>query len=74
MSPELQAEPLMALARSRDPIDRERLLARLVDLCESQHGELGPTSAREAEAVFFALVRDAERDIRARLAALRSAR
>jgi uncharacterized protein (DUF2336 family) len=68
VGPELQAEPLIALARSRDPIDREQLLARLVDLCESQHGELGPSSAREAEAVFFALVRDAERDIRARLA------
>jgi len=58
----------MTLARSRDPVDREQLLARLVDLCESHRGELGPRSAREAEAVFFALVKDAERDIRARLA------
>ena len=68
MGPEVQVEPLMTLARSRDPVDREQLLARLVDLCESHRGELGPRSAREAEAVFFALVKDAERDIRARLA------
>jgi uncharacterized protein (DUF2336 family) len=68
VGPDLQAEPLMALARSRDPVDRERLLARVVDLCEARHGELDPKSADEVEAVFFALVRDAERDIRARLA------
>jgi uncharacterized protein (DUF2336 family) len=68
VGPELESEPLLALARSRDPVDREQLLARLVDLCESQRGDLGPRSSEEAEALFFVLVREAERDIRARLA------
>lgn len=63
-----EAEPLMKLARSRDPTDREQLLARLVAICESQSGSLAPRAAAEVEAVFLALVRDAERDIRRRLA------
>jgi uncharacterized protein (DUF2336 family) len=62
------SEPLLALARSRAPFDRERLLSRLVDLCEARPGELDPSAAREVEAVFLALVGEAERDIRARLA------
>src|SRR5215469_7669953 len=64
---EIRAEPLMTLARSRDPTDREQLLARLVELCETHSGALAPRAAAEVEAVFLALVRDAERDIRARL-------
>lgn len=62
------AEPLLRLAKSRDPTDREQLLARLVDLCESRQGALAPRAAAEVEAVFLALVTEAERDIRARLA------
>jgi len=65
---EAVAEPLLTLARSRDPFDREQLLSRLVELCESRSGDLDPAAAREVEAVFLALVGDAERDIRARLA------
>ena len=68
MNTEAFAEPLLALARSRDPSDREQLLSRLVELCESRPGELAPGAAREVEAVFLALVGEAERDIRARLA------
>jgi len=64
----LQAEPLMALAKSRDPTDREQLLARLVDLCEMNAAAFAPTAALEIEALFLALVREAETDIRARLA------
>jgi uncharacterized protein (DUF2336 family) len=63
----LQAEPLVSLARSRDPTDREQLLARLVDLCEVNAAAMAPTAAAEIEAVFLALVREAETDIRARL-------
>jgi len=58
----------MRLARSRDPTDREQLPARLVAICETHSGALAPAAAAEVEAVFLALVRDAERDIRRRLA------
>ncbi len=62
------AEPLLKLAKSRDPTDREQLLSRLVDLCESRQGALASRAAAEVEAVFLTLVAEAERDIRARLA------
>jgi uncharacterized protein (DUF2336 family) len=65
---ELQAEPLIRLAKSRDPTDREQLLARLVDICEANYVAFAPTAAAEIERVFLALVREAEVDIRARLA------
>jgi uncharacterized protein (DUF2336 family) len=65
---EAQAGPLLTLAKSRDRADREQLLARLVDLCELQAGSMAPRAATEVEAVFLALVAEAERDIRARLA------
>jgi uncharacterized protein (DUF2336 family) len=61
-------EPLLTLAKSRDPTDREQLLSRLVQICESQQAVRGPRARLEIEAVFMALVADAERDIRARLA------
>jgi len=61
-------QALTSLARSRDPIDREQLLARLVDLCEAQRTPLGSGASDELEMVFLALAADAERDIRARLA------
>jgi uncharacterized protein (DUF2336 family) len=65
---EATAEPLLALAKSRDPVDREQLLSRLVTLCESRPDTLAPAAAAEVEAVFLSLVSDVERDIRARLA------
>src|SRR5262249_54436447 len=61
-------EPLLELARRRDPKDRERLMARLVELCEAQGPSLAPSAAAEIEAVFLALAHDAHRDARARLA------
>jgi uncharacterized protein (DUF2336 family) len=64
----LEAAPLLALAKSRDPVAREQLLARLVDLCESQRAGLAPQAAREIEALFLVLVAETERDIRKRLA------
>jgi uncharacterized protein (DUF2336 family) len=63
-----EAEPLLKLARSRDPGDRERLLARLVDVCEQEADQLAAGAGDQAEAVFLALVGEVERDIRARLA------
>jgi uncharacterized protein (DUF2336 family) len=64
----VEAAPLLSLARSRDPGDRERLLARLVDICEASADQITPAATSEVEAVFLALVAEAERDIRARLA------
>ena len=64
----VEAAPLLSLARSRDPGDRERLLARLVDICEASADHISPAATSEVEAVFLALVAEAERDIRARLA------
>jgi len=61
------ANSLLALAKSRDPTDREQLLAGLVDLCEAQGGALPPQTAAQIEGIFLALVGAAERDIRARL-------
>jgi len=61
-------KPILTLARSRDPSDREQLLSQLVELCESRPNGITPSAAREVEAVFLALVSDVERNIRARLA------
>jgi uncharacterized protein (DUF2336 family) len=61
-------EPLLELARRRDPKDRERLMARLADLCEAEGPALAPSAAVEVEALFLTLVGEAERAIRARLA------
>jgi uncharacterized protein (DUF2336 family) len=63
-----RAEPWLSLAKSRDPGDRERLLAKLADLCETSHPALSPAAAASIEALFLALVREAEHDIRVRLA------
>ncbi len=66
------AEPWLALARSRDPADRERLLGKLADLCEraspNTQDALTAEATASVEALFLALVGEAERDIRARLA------
>ncbi len=68
MTTDAAVEPLLELARRRDPRDRERLMARLVELCESQGASLAPGAAAQVEALFLTLVGEAERDIRARLA------
>src|SRR5262249_46801178 len=64
-----EAEPWLALARSRDPADREQLLGKLTDLCEYARPELTPDASVSMEALFLTLVREAELDIRTRLAA-----
>jgi len=63
-----EAAPLLSLARSRDPGDRERLLARLVDICEANAGAMAPGAASEVEACSWRWSARPERDIRARLA------
>ncbi|MGR4866326.1 DUF2336 domain-containing protein [Caulobacter sp. LARHSG274] len=61
----------MSLARSREPADREHLLAGIIDLCDASQAR-GRPAAPEIQvlldSIFMALVVEAERDIRARLA------
>lgn len=63
----MQSAELLALARSREPEDRERLLLGVIDLCEA-----GSPAAPEVQAlldsIFMSLVVEAEREIRQRLA------
>lgn len=66
MSLDDAVEPLLQLARRRDPGDREQLMARLVELCEAQGPELAPGAAAEIEPLFLALAADPH--MRARLA------
>ncbi len=62
-------DEIMSLAKSRDVADRERLLIRLVDLCEGNREELRPPRVEALlSQVFFDLVFQAEYDIRLRLA------
>jgi uncharacterized protein (DUF2336 family) len=72
-NPLLGAQPdaLLVLAKSREPADRERLLMNIVSLCEMA----GPGQDAEAaraktliDELFMALVLDAEREVRRRLA------
>jgi uncharacterized protein (DUF2336 family) len=61
---------LLELAKSRDPRDREQLLAAIVDICEtsSATGEsLEPAVGALVESIFMTLVVEAEADIRRRL-------
>jgi len=51
-------EPLLELARRRDPKDREQLMARLVELCEADAGAQSSAAAAEIEAVFLTLAAD----------------
>lgn len=71
MSQADQTAQLLSLARSREPADRERLLAGLVDLCDASQDE-GKPAAPEVQilldSIFMTLVVEAERDIRCRLA------
>lgn len=63
-------EQLMALARSRDPADRARLLDALVTLCQQfdDAGQTLPPVIRQMlEALFLSVVADAEHDLRMRL-------
>jgi len=62
----VKTDEMLALARSRAPADRERLLAAICDLCEGA-AELSAEAERLVRAIFLDLVVQAERDIRRRL-------
>jgi uncharacterized protein (DUF2336 family) len=66
-----QTAQLLSLARSREPDDRERLLAGIVELCDAGQAK-GQPAAPEVQilldSIFMTLVVEAERDIRQRLA------
>ncbi len=55
-------------APSRAPVDRERLLAAMVSLCEAGHGQSSPEAAVLIENIFLDLIKRTERDLRLRLA------
>ena len=61
-------EALLALAHSRDPGERERLLIALADLCDGPGGCAEPAVRALVHDIFMTLVLQAERDIRLRLA------
>lgn len=65
-----EAADLLLLARSRHPMDRERLLTAIVDLCDrADIDEMAQPGVRDlVGSVFMGLVAEAERDIRLRLA------
>ncbi|MFZ0267532.1 DUF2336 domain-containing protein [Caulobacter sp.] len=71
MNQAAQTAQLLSLARSREPADRERLLAGIVEMCDASQAA-GHRTAPEVQAlldsIFMTLVVEAERDIRARLA------
>lgn len=62
------ADQLLAWARSRAGGDRERLLLKLADLCASEDAASSEATAALLQDVLMALVGEAERDIRRRLA------
>jgi uncharacterized protein (DUF2336 family) len=66
-----QTAQLLSLARSREPADREHLLAGIIDLCDASQARgrpAGPEIQVLLDSIFMTLVVEAERDIRARLA------
>lgn len=71
MNQAAQTEQLLSLARSREPADRERLLAGIVKMCDASQAaghRTAPGVQVLLDSIFMTLVVEAERDIRARLA------
>ncbi|MET0295086.1 MAG: DUF2336 domain-containing protein [Phenylobacterium sp.] len=65
------ADQLLGMAKSREPGDRERLLMAVIDLCESADRAQVKDSRPVQDllnSIFMALIVEAERDIRRRLA------
>ena len=63
------SQEIIALARSRAPADRERLLGAVADLCERDvKGCTAPEAQKFLQEIFLGVVVQAERDIRQRLA------
>ena len=65
-----EAADLLLLARSRHPVDRERLLTAIIDICDrADIDEMAQPQVRElVGSVFMTLVAEVEQDIRRRLA------
>lgn len=67
-----KTEEIIALARSRAPADRERLMLAIVELCDAGEGADALMNQAPVQAllnsIFMSLVVEAERDIRLRLA------
>jgi uncharacterized protein (DUF2336 family) len=63
----LDLQALLALAHSRDPGERERLLVGIADLCDGP-GRDSPGVRLIVHDIFMTLVLQAERDLRGRLA------
>ncbi len=61
-------QALLALAHSRDPGERERLLITLADLCDMLGGCAEPEVRALVHDIFMTLTLQAEREIRGRLA------
>jgi uncharacterized protein (DUF2336 family) len=55
-------------AVSRNPVDRQRLLYAMIDLCEAGHGRASEEAQALIGDIFMDLVKRAERDLRLRLA------
>lgn len=69
MSAAQTAQDLTALAKSRSPADRERLMLALADLCAQLEGAMrAPQVQALLGSIFLSLVGGAERDIRRSLA------
>ena len=66
-----QTADLLALAQSRVPADRERLLNGVIELCAAAQADAGDMPAQAkllVEGLFVTLIKQAERDIRKNLA------
>jgi uncharacterized protein (DUF2336 family) len=66
----VEAADLLLLAKSRHPLDRERLLNAIIDVCDrAEIDEIAQPQVRELiGSVFLTLVAEVEHDIRRRLA------
>ena len=52
----------------RAPVDRERLLGAMIDLCQAGHADESAQTHAMMEGIFLDLIKHAERDIRLRMA------
>lgn len=68
MSLATRSESLLDLAKRRTPVDRERLLLGITDLCDAADGADQPAVQLLLSSIFMQIVVEAERDIRRRLA------
>jgi len=63
------ADPLLRLAQSRSPTDRERLMQALAQFCDMPEAGASPKAQALIGDIFMVLIAQAEHEIRARLSA-----